>query len=79
MFVTKYQRGELTDAILTDSKNINPKVYTDSRCELREFNEEDDHLHLIVSFPATAQLSRPVNSPKGVSSPHLRRATIRST
>ncbi|MGO4205471.1 IS200/IS605 family transposase [Rhodococcus sp. TAF43] len=42
-------------------------------CELREFNGEEDHIHLLISFPATVQLSRLINSLKGVSSRHLRR------
>ena len=48
----------------------------DFGCELREFNGEDDHVHLLVGFPATVQLSRLVNSLKGVSSRHLRRTHV---
>lgn len=73
VFVTKYRRGALTDAILTDCENIMRRVCDDFGCELREFNGEDDHVHLLIGFPATVQLSRLVNSLKGVSSRHLRR------
>ena len=40
---------------------------------LKEFNGETDHVHLLVSFPPTVELSRLVNSLKGVSSRYLRR------
>ena len=42
-------------------------------CRLEEFNGETDHVHLLVSFPPTVELSRLVNSLKGVSSRYLRR------
>lgn len=73
VFVTKYRRGVFTSPILTDCEQIMRKVCTDFGCELREFNGEDDHVHLLVGFPATVQLSKLVNSLKGVSSRHLRR------
>ncbi|MDU2950389.1 MAG: IS200/IS605 family transposase [Bifidobacterium longum] len=41
--------------------------------ESAEFNGETDHVHLLVSFPPTVELSRLVNSLKGVSSRYLRR------
>ena len=49
------------------------EICQDFGCQLVEFNGEDDHVHLLVRFPATVQLSRLVNSLKGVSSRHLRR------
>lgn len=73
VFVTKYRRGALTDAILTDCETHMRKVCEDFGCELREFNGEDDHVHLLIGFPATVQLSKLVNSLKGVSSRMLRR------
>jgi putative transposase len=36
--------------------------------ELAEFNGEADHVHLLVNFPPHVQLSKLVNSLKGVSS-----------
>ncbi|MEE2056007.1 IS200/IS605 family transposase [Rhodococcus artemisiae] len=73
VFVTKYRRGAFTGPILTDCEQIMRKVCGDFGCELREFNGEDDHVHLLIDFPATVQLSKLVNSLKGVSSRHLRR------
>ena len=73
VFVTKYRRGALTSEILTDCEAIMRRVCADFGCELVEFNGEDDHVHLLVAFPATVGLSRLVNSLKGVSSRVLRR------
>lgn len=73
VFVTKYRRGALTDAILSDCENIMANVCQDFGCTLVEFNGEEDYVHLLVHFPATVQISRLVNSLKGVSSRYLRR------
>ncbi|MBT1164954.1 IS200/IS605 family transposase [Bifidobacterium felsineum] len=43
-------------------------VCDDYGYHLDEFNGEEDHVHLPVTFPATVQLSKLVNSLKGVSS-----------
>lgn len=40
---------------------------------LVEFNGEPDHVHLLIEYPPTVQLSRLVNSLKGVSARVLRR------
>lgn len=43
-------------------------VCEDFQAQLVELNGEDDHVHLLVEYPPTVQLSRLVNSLKGVSS-----------
>lgn len=68
VFVTKYRRGAFTAPILEDCETIMRKVCNDYNCILEEFNGEEDHVHLLVGFPATIQLSKLVNSLKGVSS-----------
>lgn len=73
MFVTKYRRGALTRPILTRCGEIMGEVCDDFGCHLVEFNGEEDHVHLLVNFPPTVQITRLVNSLKGVSSRHLRR------
>lgn len=40
--------------------------------ELREFNGETDHVHLLVHYPPKIALSKLINSLKGVSSRYLR-------
>src|SRR5215472_17047995 len=81
VFTTKYRRGALTDPILTRCQQIMASVSADFGAELREFNGEDDHVHLLVHYPRAVALSKLVNSLKGVSArrlrqeygPHLRR------
>lgn len=73
VFVTKCRRGALTGPILADCESVMRKVCEDFGCDLVEFNGEDDHVHLLIRFPATVQLSRLVNSLKGVSARILRR------
>lgn len=48
-------------------------VCADFGAELVEFNGEDDHVHLLIHYPPTVELSRLVNSLKGVSSRILRK------
>ncbi|ONF42516.1 IS200/IS605 family transposase [Marinobacter lutaoensis] len=48
------------------------KVCEDFEVELIEFNGESDHVHLLVNYPPKVQLSRLVNSLKGVSSRKLK-------
>jgi putative transposase len=48
------------------------KVYADFGTDLREFNGEADHVHLLVGYPPKVAVSTLVNSLKGVSAPRLR-------
>jgi putative transposase len=48
-------------------------VCKDFEAELVEFDGEDDHVHLMVSYPPKVAISKLVNSLKGVSSRLLRR------
>jgi putative transposase len=73
VFTTKYRRGALTDPILTRCQQIMSEVCADFGAQLREFNGETDHVHLLVHYPPAVALSTLVNSLKGVSSRHLRR------
>ncbi|MFI5645377.1 IS200/IS605 family transposase [Kitasatospora sp. NPDC051705] len=72
MFVTKYRREIFDDAMLTRCEAIMRDVCDSFGAELREFNGEGDHVHLLVHYPPKAALSRLVNSLKGVSSRYLR-------
>lgn len=47
-------------------------VCADFECELVEFNDENNHVHLLVNFPPKIALSELVDSLKGVSSRRLR-------
>lgn len=73
VFVTKYRRGALSAPILERCEQIMAGVCTGYGATLTEFNGEDDHVHLLVHYPPTVQLSKLVNSLKGVSARLLRK------
>jgi len=72
VFVTKYRRKVLNQKILDDMKNIFQKIATESQVILKEFNGEEDHVHLLIHYPPKVSLAKLVNSLKGVSSRRLR-------
>ena len=73
VFVPKYRRGVFDDELLVACEDIMRQVCRDFGAALVEFNGEDDHVHLLVEYPPTVQLSKLVNSLKGVSARVLRR------
>ncbi|WP_078871922.1 IS200/IS605 family transposase [Streptomyces sp. NRRL S-337] len=72
VFVTKDRRGVFGDAMLKRCEEIMKEVCESFGAELKEFNGERDHVHLLVNYPPKLALSKLVNSLKGVSSRHLR-------
>ena len=72
VFVTTYQRRVLDADMLRSGQHAMRKVRGDFGAELREFNGEGDHVHLLVHYPPKVALSKLVNSLKGVSSRYLR-------
>ena len=72
VFVTKYRRDVLSELAIQDLHGIFAKVCKDFEAELTECDGEDDHVHLLISYPPTMQLSKLVNSLKGASSYRLR-------
>lgn len=72
VFVTKYRRGVFTSACLDILKEVMQKVCDDFEVELAAFEGEGNHVHLLVNYPPQVQLSKLVNSLKGVSSRMLR-------
>lgn len=62
-----------TDEMLTRCEEIMREVCTDFEAELKQFNGEQDHVHLLVHYPPKVQLSKLVNSLKGVSARLLRK------
>ncbi|TMR98333.1 IS200/IS605 family transposase [Nonomuraea basaltis] len=73
VFVTKYRRNVFDDAMLRRCEEIMIEVCDSFEAELREFNGEDDHVHLLVVYPPKVAISKLVNSLKGVSSHYLRK------
>lgn len=72
VFVTKHRRGVFDDAMLKRCAEIMREVCGKFEVELREFNGEADHVHLLVHYPPKVALSKLINSLKGVSSRYLR-------
>ena len=72
VFVTKYRRRVFTTAMLDDARAIFASVCADFSADLIEMDGEDDHVHLLVTYPPTVAISTLVNSLKGVSSRRLR-------
>jgi len=73
VFVTKYRRGVLTDDMIDYAKEIFADVCEDFDAVLVECDGQYDHMHLLIEYPPTVQLTRLVNSLKGVSSRYLRK------
>jgi putative transposase len=73
VFVTKYRSGVFDDAMLRRCEQIMIEVCDNFEAELREFNGEHDHVHLLVHYPPKVAISKLVNSLKGVSSHYLRK------
>ncbi|WPB90149.1 IS200/IS605 family transposase [Streptomyces malaysiensis] len=72
VFVTKYRRGVFDDEMLTRCEKIMRKVCEDFEAELKEFNGERDHVHLLINYPPKIAVSKLVNSLKGVSARRIR-------
>ena len=72
VFVTKYRRNVFKDRHLEALRETFAKICLDFDAELVEMDGEDDHVHLLVSYPPKTSLSKLVNSLKGASSRTLR-------
>ncbi|MQS37532.1 IS200/IS605 family transposase [Streptomyces katsurahamanus] len=72
VFLTRDRRDVFDDAMLERCEKIMGDVCAGFDAELREFNGEADHVHLLVHYPPKVALSKLINSLKGVSSRYLR-------
>ncbi len=72
VFVTKYRRDVLDEAACAALRDVFAKVCADFGATPRACDGEDDHVHLLVDYPPGLDISRLVNSLKGVSSRRLR-------
>lgn len=73
VFVTKYRKNLFDSAVLKTLENIFTEVCQDFEAELKSFNGEQEHVHLLVNYPPKVSVSKLVNSLKGVSSRLLRK------
>lgn len=72
VFVCK-RRGKVFNAEhLNYLRGVFNDVAEEFDAELIEFNGEQDHVHLLISYPPTVSVSSLVNSLKGVSSRKLK-------
>jgi putative transposase len=76
VFVTKYRRGVITDRVREHLRATCADVCSKMGAELREFDGEDDHVHLLVKYPPKLAISRLVNSLKLVSARLLRKRNL---
>lgn len=72
IFVMKYRRGVLDADMLRCCEDAMRKVCGYFGVDLREFNGEDDHVHLLAKYPPLVAVAGLVNSLKGVSTQQLR-------
>jgi len=73
VFVTKYRRGVFTPEMLSRLNVLFKETCEQMDGKLHEFNGEDDHVHLLVSYPPKLAISNFVGKLKGKSSYFLRR------
>jgi REP-associated tyrosine transposase len=71
--VTKYRHRVLDGDAINRLRAIFSKVCADFEAALVEMDSEDNHVHLLVNYPAKHSIATLLNSWKGVSSRMLRR------
>jgi len=72
VFVTKYRKQLFSDDHLIELEKIFEKVCGNFGCIIEEFNGESDHVHILITYQPKVQISKLVNSLKGVSSRLMR-------
>lgn len=72
VFVIKYRKKVFDGEILKSMEKIFLNICFKFEAELKEFNGEGDHVHLVITYPPKHSVSSLVNSLKGVSSRQLR-------
>ncbi len=73
VFTPKYRFSLFKKKHLDAMNGIFRTVCDAQNVQLTEFNGEDDHVHLLINFPPQTDISKLVNSLKGVSSRLLRK------
>jgi len=73
VFVTKHRRNVLTDRVHKMLRECFTQVCAASNCTLVEADGAGDHVHLLLEYPPTVQLSKLVNTLKGYSSREVRK------
>jgi putative transposase len=76
VFVTKYRRGVISDRVRVHLQESFESVMTDFGGALLQCDGEDDHIHLLVSYPPKYSVTNLVNALKGVSARLLRKRNL---
>lgn len=71
VFVTKYRRQVITAKMIEELKSVFESVLLSWDSELIEFNGEDDHVHLLFSYPPHKLLSSLIANLKATSSKRM--------
>ena len=72
VFITKYRKQVLADNHRQYFKEVVAAICKDFGAELKECNGEGDHVHMLIQYPPTVQLSKMVNNLKSVTSRRMR-------
>lgn len=72
IFITKYRGDSLSGEVLLFMEQTMSDICRQFEVEVVEFNGESDHIHLLINYPPKVQISKLVNSLKGVSSRKIR-------
>lgn len=73
IFVTKYRKNVINQAVLTKLQEIFSRVCEKRKCELLEFNGEANHVHLLVDVHPDNNTSQLISSLKSASSRIIRK------
>lgn len=73
VFVTKYRKKLINQALLTRLNEIFTATCNKWDCELLEFNGEVDHVHLLIRYHPQVELSKFIANLKTVSSRLIRK------
>lgn len=76
IFITKYRGEVFNEVALQRLEAIFKEICSAFETELTEFNGERDHVHLLINYPPKVQLSKLINSLKGVSSRKLKQEFV---
>ena len=72
VFITKYRKKVLADNYHQFFREVVAEICKDFGAELKECNGEGDHVHMLIQYPPTVQLSKMVNNLKSVTSRRMR-------
>nr|WP_272902948.1 IS200/IS605 family transposase [Xenorhabdus sp. Sc-CR9] len=72
VFTTKYRRKIFTGVMIEQLKEAFESACVKLECQLIEMDGEQDHVHLLISYPPKLSISVIVNNLKAVSSRMLR-------